>query len=300
VSCSSTDADITGRKENTGAPRPGRPLEAAALGHPHRAIVSCGAANVASRDVSETRVVGIDIGGSGIKGAPVDLAAGEFAAERVRIVTPQPATPEAVAETVVKVLDQLGVPGPVGLTLPAVVRNGTVETAANIDKSWIGVDAVKLFGDATGRPVGIVNDADAAGLAEMRYGAGKGRMGVVLVSTLGTGIGSALFTNGELVPNTELGHLHLPHHGVAEKHAAESIRESEDLSWKAWAERLQKYFDHVEQLLWPELIIVGGGVSKKADKFLPHIKLRTEIVPAQLYNDAGIIGAAHFAPKEAD
>jgi len=248
--------------------------------------------------VSETPAVGIDIGGSGIKGAPVDLGAGAFAAERVRIPTPQPATPDAVAETVVKVLDQLGVPGAVGLTLPAVVRHGIVETAANIDHEWIGTDAVKLFSNATGRAVGVVNDADAAGLAEMRYGAGKAKTGVVLVATLGTGIGSALFSNGELVPNTELGHLHLHHHGVAEKFAAESVREQHDLSWKDWAERLQKYFEFVEELLWPELIIVGGGVSKKADKFLPRVKLRTEIVPAQLYNDAGIIGAAHFAPRD--
>jgi polyphosphate glucokinase len=249
--------------------------------------------------VSDTPVVGIDVGGSGIKGAPVDLAAGQFAAERVRIPTPQPATPEAVAETVVKVLEQLDVPGPIGLTLPAVVRKGIVETAANIDKKWIETDAVKLFADATGRAVGVVNDADAAGLAEMRYGAGKGRTGAVLVSTLGTGIGSALFTDGILVPNTELGHLHLHKHGDVEKYAAESVREAEDLSWKEWSSRLQEYFELVEGLLWPELIIIGGGISKKADKYLPRLKLRTEIVPAQLHNDAGIIGAAHFAPQDA-
>jgi polyphosphate glucokinase len=248
--------------------------------------------------VSDTPVVGIDIGGSGIKGAPVDLAAGAFAAERVRIPTPQPATPDAVAETVGKVLDQLGVPGPIGLTLPAVVRNGVVETAANIDQAWIGIDAVKLFAKATGRSVDVVNDADAAGLAEMRFGAGKDHMGVVLVVTLGTGIGSALFTNGKLVRNTELGHMPMGHHhGVAEKYAAESVREAEGLSWKDWAERLQHYFDLVQELLWPDLIIVGGGVSKKADRFLPRIELRTEIVAAQLLNDAGIIGAAHFAPR---
>jgi polyphosphate glucokinase len=257
-------------------------------------------ANVASLYVSDTPLVGIDIGGSGIKGAPVDLAAGAFAAERVRIPTPQPATPDAVAETVGKVLDELGVPGPIGVTLPAVVRNGVVETAANIDKAWIGTDAVKLFTEATGRPVGVVNDADAAGLAEVRFGAGKGQNGVVLVVTLGTGIGSALFTNGELVRNTEFGHVPLGHHhGVAEKYAAESVREAEDLSWKEWAERLQKYFELVEELLWPDLIIIGGGVSKKSEKFLPRITLRTEIVPAQLLNDAGIIGAAHFAPRDA-
>lgn len=236
-------------------------------------------------------VLGVDIGGTGIKGAPVDVSSGELTAERVRIPTPEKATPDAVAEVVVQVLDQLRVPGPVGLTLPAVVRRGVAQTAANIHKSWIGADAVDLFGAATGRTVTVVNDADAAGIAEMRFGAGQGRTGVVLMVTLGTGIGSALFTDGVLVPNTELGHLPL-HHGDAEDWAAASVREDDDLSWGEYSKRLQAYLELVERLLWPDLVIVGGGVSKKAEKFLPRITLRTEVVPARLLNNAGIVGAA--------
>ncbi len=240
-------------------------------------------------------VVGVDIGGTGIKGAPVDLVVGSFAAERVRIDTPHPATPAAVIATVVRVVDQLGADGPVGITLPAVVRSGTVMTAANIDHSWIGTDAATVFADALGRPVAVVNDADAAGMAEIRYGAGSGVRGLVVMVTLGTGIGSALFNDGTLVPNTELGHLPL-HHGDAEEWAAESVREEDDLSWKDWAHRLQKYLRLVERLLWPDLVIIGGGVSKKSDKFLPHIRLDTPLVAAQLHNDAGIVGAALLAP----
>ncbi len=239
-------------------------------------------------------IVGVDIGGTGIKGAPVDTDAGKFAAERVRLNTPHPATPSAVAMTVGQVLEQIGVPGPVGLTLPAVVRGGTVETAANIDQAWIGVDAVDLFSRTTGRLVAVVNDADAAGMAEVRFGAGRGAAGVVAVITLGTGIGSAVFVDGTLVPNTELGHLPL-HHGEAEDWAAESIREHDDLSWKEYAYRLQAYLDLVQRVLWPQLIIIGGGVSKKSEKFLPKIELRTPVVPAQLMNDAGIVGAAMYA-----
>lgn len=240
-------------------------------------------------------VVGVDIGGTGIKGAPVDVAAGKLAAERVRLHTPSPATPDAVAAVVRQVLDQIGADGPVGLTLPAVVRGGTVETASNIDHMWIGVNAVDLFGQATGRPVGVVNDADAAGIAEVRFGAGQGSAGVVVIVTLGTGIGSALFVDGTLVPNSELGHIPRHHHD-AEDWAAESVRERDDLSWKKYADRLQAYLEVVQHVLWPQLIIIGGGVSKKADKFLPRIELRTPIVPAQLMNDAGIVGAALFAP----
>jgi polyphosphate glucokinase len=236
-------------------------------------------------------VVGIDIGGSGTKGAPVDLAAGRFAAPRVRLPTPSPATPDRVADVVVELLEQLDAPGPVGLTLPAVVRSGIVETAANIDETWIGTNALELFGRATGRPVAVINDADAAGLAEVRFGAGRGRSGVAVVITLGTGIGSAVFVDGTLVPNTELGHLPL-HHGDAEDWAADSIREQEDLSWAQWAHRLEQYFELVERVLWPQVIIIGGGVSKKSDKFLPRIDIRTELVPAELHNDAGIVGAA--------
>jgi polyphosphate glucokinase len=240
-------------------------------------------------------VVGVDIGGTGIKGAPVDLQAGSFTRDRVRLLTPAPATPDAVAGVVAEVLAQIDTAGPVGLTLPAVIRDGIVETAANIDHSWIGVDAVKLFGQAVGRAVAVVNDADAAGLAEMRFGAGRGRTGVVVLVTLGTGIGSAVFVDGALVPNSELGHLHL-HHGEAEDWAAESIREDEELSWKEYAHRLQRYLELVQSLLWPKLILIGGGVSKHADKFLPRIELRTEVAAAQLQNDAGIVGAALLAP----
>ena len=239
-------------------------------------------------------VVGVDVGGTGIKGAPVDVGQGEFAAPRIRVLTPSPATPASVVETVVDLLAQLDAPGPVGITLPAVVRSGVVQTAANIDESWIGIEATDRFGAALGRPVAVVNDADAAGLAEMRFGAGRDRSGVVVVLTLGTGIGSAVFADGVLVANTELGHLPLKGDS-AERWAAESVREREDLSWKHWAKRLQSYFELVERLLWPDLIIVGGGVSKKAEKFLPHVELRTEIVPAALQNDAGIIGAALHA-----
>jgi len=240
--------------------------------------------------------IGVDIGGTGIKGAPVDLAAGAMAAERVRIPTPQPATPEAVAAVVQELVTQLDTPGSIGITLPAVVQEGVVRTAANIDDSWIGTDAAALFHEATGRPVGVVNDADAAGIAEVRFGAGKGHSGVVLLVTLGTGIGSALFVDGTLVPNTELGHLPL-HHGDAEEWAAESVREGDDLSWKQWGHRLNDYMALVERLFWPKLIIIGGGVSKKSGKFLPFIDVSAEVVPAQLLNDAGIVGAALFAPS---
>jgi polyphosphate glucokinase len=243
---------------------------------------------------SRDHIVGVDIGGTGIKGALVDVQAGTLAAPRVRLNTPHPATPSAVAETVGEVLDRIDVDGPVGLTLPAVVRAGTVETASNIDHSWIGVDAVDLFSRATGRLVAVVNDADAAGLAEVRFGAGRSMAGVIAVITLGTGIGSAILVDGKLFPNTELGHLPL-HHGDAENWAAESVREHDELSWKQYAERLQAYFQLVEKLLWPQLIIIGGGVSASAQKYLPKIELRTPIVPAQLLNDAGIIGAALFA-----
>jgi polyphosphate glucokinase len=240
-------------------------------------------------------VVGVDVGGTGIKGAVVDIARGELATERIRLLTPSPATPDAVAGTVAELLDKIGSDGPIGITLPAVIRAGIVETASNIDQAWIGVDAVKLLSSATGRSIALVNDADAAGIAEVRFGAGRDSSGVVVMITLGTGIGSALFVDGVLVPNTELGHLPL-HHGDAEDWAAESVREHEDLSWSKYAHRLQRYFELVEKLFWPQLIIIGGGVSKKADKFIPKIKLRTQLVPAQLKNEAGIVGAAAFAP----
>lgn len=245
---------------------------------------------------------GIDIGGSGIKGAPVHLALGEFTTDRLRIETPQPSTPDAVAEVVARIVDSFGGAGadlPVGVTFPAVIQHGVAKTAANVDKSWIDLDVDALFTEAIGRPVHVVNDADAAGVAEVRYGAGCGVNGVVFMATLGTGIGSALFVDGVLVPNTELGHLEIDGFD-AETRAAESARDRESLSWDAWSARLQRYFSAVESLFWPDLIIVGGGVSKKHEKFLPRLDLRAPIVPAVLRNDAGAIGAAALAAEPVD
>jgi polyphosphate glucokinase len=239
--------------------------------------------------------IGIDIGGTGIKGAPVTLATGTLIRERIRLLTPQPATPDAIAKTVAELVAEIPEDAPIGLTMPSVVRGGIIETAANIDPGWIGVHAAEVFAAATGRRVGVVNDADAAGIAEMRFGAGQGEDGLVIMVTLGTGIGTALFANGVLVPNTELGHLHL-HGGDAEKYASEIVREHEDLSWKKWAHRVQEYLELLERLFWPDLIIIGGGISKKSEKFLPDIELSTRVVPATLHNDAGIVGAALFAP----
>jgi polyphosphate glucokinase len=245
-----------------------------------------------------TTIVGIDIGGTGIKGAPVDLTTGALAAERIRMLTPSPATPSAVAAVVVPLLDEIGVDGPIGVTLPGVVTGGVIRTAANIDKKWLGMDVVELFEKATGRPVAVVNDADAAGIAEMKFGAGAGRRGVVMMITLGTGIGTALFVDGALVPNTELGHLHL-HHGDAEHWAADSAREREDLSWEDFGERVNQYLALIQRLFWPDLIIVGGGASKKAEKFFTQFTVDTEVVPAALQNEAGIVGAAMLAPSAA-
>ncbi|MFE0356707.1 polyphosphate--glucose phosphotransferase [Streptomyces nigra] len=245
------------------------------------------------------QIFGLDIGGSGIKGAPVDLDKGDLAQERHKVLTPHPATPDSVADGVRQVVEHFGWTGPVGLTFPGVVTDGsTIRTAANVDKSWIDTDARALFGERLGGlPVTVVNDADAAGVAEMHFGAGRGRKGTVLLLTFGTGIGSALFIDGRLVPNTELGHLELNGHD-AEKHASSKAKEDEDLTWEHWAHRVQKYLAHVEMLFSPELFIIGGGVSRKAHKFLPHIKgIRAEIVPAQLQNNAGIVGAAMHAAE---
>ena len=242
---------------------------------------------------------GIDIGGSGIKGAPVDLAAGTFGAERNRVPTPQPSVPEAVAEVVSQVVSSFGDAagtGAIGVTFPAVIQHGVARTAANVDKSWIGTDVDALLTARIGRSVHVVNDADAAGYAEARYGAAKGVRGVVFMATLGTGIGSALIVDGALVPNTELGHLEVGGKD-AETRASDAVRDAEGLTWDHWARRLERYFSAVENLLWPDLIIVGGGVSKKSAKFLPLLSLRTPIVPAALLNDAGIIGAAVLAAE---
>lgn len=242
---------------------------------------------------------GIDIGGSGIKGAPVDLVEGRFAAERSRIPTPQPSAPDAVADVVARIVDGFGDAAgehPIGVTFPAVIQHGVARTAANVDKAWIGTDVDALLTERLGRQVHVVNDADAAGLAEARFGAARDVSGVVIVSTLGTGIGSALLVDGTLVPNTELGHLEVGGKD-AETRAADSVREAEDLSWSDWAKRLQKYFRALEDLFWPDLIVVGGGVSKKSEKYLPLLDLRTPIVPAGLLNEAGIIGAAVVAAE---
>jgi polyphosphate glucokinase len=239
-----------------------------------------------------THPIGIDFGGSGIKAAPVDLSRGEFAADRERIPTPEHSTPKAVADVMAALVDRFPeATGPVGVTIPGVVRSGVVHSAANIDKGWIGTDADALLTERLGRDVHVVNDADAAGVAELRYGAAKGRSGLVVLTTLGTGIGSALLYNGVLVPNSELGHLEIDGH-VAEKRAAASIMTNEDLSWKQYADRLTAYYRMLERLFSPDLFVVGGGVSKDSAEFLPLLDIDTEIVPATLRNRAGIIGAA--------
>jgi polyphosphate glucokinase len=242
-------------------------------------------------------VLGIDIGGSGIKGALVDLAAGEFAAPRLRIPTPGESTPKNVAAVVAEIVaqfsDQMG-DGPIGITIPAVVTHGITRSAANIDKSWIDAPAEKIFAEHLGRPVVLVNDADAAGVAEVKFGAAKDHQGLVLMTTLGTGIGSAILYRGVLIPNSELGHLEIDGHD-AETQAAASVKTLLGLSYSEYVHRLQRYYEVVEALFWPDLFVVGGGVSKDADKFMPKLKLKTPIVPAALRNRAGIIGAAWLA-----
>ena len=236
-------------------------------------------------------IIGIDIGGSGVKGAPVDVAAGKMAGERYRIPTPQPSGTRQVVETAREVAAQFGAAERIGVTFPGVVLNGVTRTAANMDPSWIDAPATQLFADALGTRVVVLNDADAAGIAEMEFGAGRGQRGVTIMLTFGTGIGSAVFLDGKLVPNTELGHLELHGHD-AEDRASDRAREEDNLDWPHWAHRVQSYLQHVEALFSPDLFIIGGGVSKKADRFLPLIKLRTRTVPAALQNEAGIIGAA--------
>jgi len=239
---------------------------------------------------------GVDVGGSGIKGALVDLRTGSFVGDRFKVPTPQPATPSGVASAVAAVAAQLGWRGSLGCTFPGVVTGGVARTAANVDASWIGTNVQAAVAAALGAPVTAVNDADAAGLAEATFGAARGVDGLVLVVTLGTGIGTALINRGALVPNLELGHIELD--GVdAETRASAAAREREGLSWKRWAGRLQRYFRALEDYLWPDLIVVGGGVSRRAGKFLPLLDLRTPIVAATLENRAGIVGAALLAAR---
>lgn len=236
-------------------------------------------------------ILGVDIGGSGIKGAPVDVEKGELTASRHRIPTPQPSRPEAVAEVVAKIARHFKWSGPIGCTFPAVIKKGVAYSAANVDKSWIGTNGQQLIEEKTSCPVLLLNDADAAGLAEMQFGAGRDRSGVVIMVTLGTGIGTAIFVDGVLVPNCELGHIEI--RGVdAEERATDRIRKKEDLSWKNWGERVNEYLGRMEALFSPDLFIIGGGVSKKHEKFFKYLTIKAEFVPAESLNEAGIIGAA--------
>jgi polyphosphate glucokinase len=243
--------------------------------------------------------LGIDIGGTGIKAAPVDVATGKLIADRQKIPTPRPAKPGDVADVVKQLATAFSWSGPVGITFPGVVADGVARTAANLDPAWIDLDVGSLFGKAVSNPVRVLNDADAAGVAEMTFGAGVGVHGTVLMLTFGTGIGSALFTKGVLVPNTEFGHIEIKGRD-AETRASEHAKALHDLSWGKWAGRVEEYLQHVEALISPHLIIVGGGISKDSDKWVPRLSgIRARIVPAALLNNAGIVGAAMATSSEA-
>ncbi|MDO5688328.1 MAG: ROK family protein [Pseudoscardovia radai] len=250
--------------------------------------------------IETAQAFGIDVGGSGIKGAPVNLEEGKFADERLRIPTPEQSTPEAVADIIKQILDHYDVPDgvPIGVSFPAPIKPGKpLDFMANLDQSWVGVDIHALLRERTGRTVRVVNDADAAGVGEARFGAAKDRKGLVFMTTLGTGIGTAIIMDGVLVPNTELGHLTLK--GMdAERYASDYARTRDDLSWKKWGRRLTKYYQLLEHLFSPDIFVVGGGVSKKSDKYFQYIEIETPIVPAGLLNDAGIVGAAYFASTQ--
>jgi polyphosphate glucokinase len=246
---------------------------------------------------AEMEILGIDIGGSGIKGAPVDVARGELTAERLRIATPQPATPDAVADGVAEIARAFQWQGPIGCTFPAIVKGGVVFSAANVDKSWINTPGQSLFAERTGCPVVLVNDADAAGIAEMRFGAGVGKAGLVMMLTFGTGIGSALFYNGVLIPNSELGHMELKGKD-AEDRASDRVRKEKELTWEQWAGRVNKYLARLDLLFSPDLYIIGGGVSKRQDKFLHLLRTPTPVMMAEMLNEAGIVGAALAAAEK--
>ncbi|MDR2252689.1 MAG: ROK family protein [Bifidobacteriaceae bacterium] len=250
--------------------------------------------------MSQTIAFGVDVGGSGIKGAPVDLATGELTAPRQKILTPQPATPDAVVSVIGELIAgfELAADVPIGLSFPSPIVQGAVGWMANLDQSWVGVNLADAVEAGTGRRPTVVNDADAAGYAEIAFGAAKGHPGTVAVTTLGTGIGVALITEGKLWPNAELGHLQINGRD-AENWAAASAKEREGLTFEKWAKRLQRYFTEVDRLLWPDLIVVGGGISRRAHKFLPLLDLRPPIVPAALRNTAGIVGAAVLAGQSA-
>ena len=242
-------------------------------------------------------ILGIDVGGSGIKGAPVDISTGELVAERYRIKTPKGAKPKPVAETVAKIANYFEWNGPIGIGFPAPIKGGVAMMAANISGQWVGVNADELFSKATDCPCTTMNDADAAGLAEMEFGAGSGQPGTVIVLTLGTGIGTAIFHRGKLLPNTEFGHLEM-NRKDAEYRASDFARQRDDLSWKKYAKRLSKYLAAMEKLFWPDLFIIGGGISKDHEKFLPLLTTEAPVVPAQQFNNAGIVGAALAARTE--
>ena len=242
-------------------------------------------------------ILGLDVGGSGIKGAPVDTSVGKLLAERYRIKTPKGAEPEPVAETLAKIASRFDWKGPIGIGFPAPIKSGVAMMAANISKTWVGVDADALFTEVTGCPCTMFNDADAAGLAEMKFGAGKDQSGTVIVLTLGTGIGTALFHQGKLLPNTEFGHLEIKGKG-AEIRASAAARKRDKLSWKKYAKRLNQFLNVMENLFWPDLFIIGGGISKDHEKFLPLLTVETPVVPAQMRNNAGIVGAALAARPE--
>lgn len=241
------------------------------------------------------QILGIDVGGSGIKAAVVETADGELASERIRIETPRPATPEGIGKAVQSLVRQMRWSGPVGMGFPAAIQHGVARTAANVDKSFIGLPVAKFFSEQAGCPVHVANDADVAGMAEMQFGAGRGMRGVVLIVTIGTGLGTALFTDGKLLPNTELGHIFLDNGVEAERYAAESVRVTKKLKWKEWGKRFDHYLVAMEGLFWPDLIVLGGGVSKKLEKFAPMISVRTPVVAAGFLNQAGIVGAALYA-----
>ena len=249
--------------------------------------------------------VGVDVGGSGIKTAVVDVDAGTFASERLRVPTPSPSTPEAVSASIQRLVRRLvkatgiGPSVPLGLGLPGVVLDGVLQTAANIDPGWVGYPIRDQLGKSLKRPVTVANDADAAGIAEMRFGIGRGKTGVVVMLTLGTGVGSAIFIDGKLVPNTEFGQMEIRSR-PAERRSASAARVRRSLSWKAWASDLDEHLQRIEDLMWPTLFIVGGGVSKNADKYVPRLTVRPPVVPAELRNDAGIIGAAVIAAEAAE
>jgi polyphosphate glucokinase len=241
-------------------------------------------------------LMGVDIGGTGIKGAPVDLNEGKLAGERFRVLTPNPSTPKAVSHVVAQVVDHFGWDGPVGVSFPAVLKQGVALTAANVSRQWVGTDAEALLGERLDTPTTIINDADAAGLAEIRFGAGRDRKGTVVMITLGTGIGCGMFHDGVLVPNFELGHIEIDGKD-AETMATDSVRERKGLSWREYAHRVERYLRHLDALVWPDLVIIGGGVSKQADKWLSKVDVRPEVVPAALLNEAGIVGAAIAAAE---